>query len=213
MCEKTSYAKNGVPIYSYTNDNQHGFYISLFLKSGVMYEGEDECGITHFLEHVSIRNVNRIMDGELYPTLDRYGLEFNASTYSEMVQFYISGADSNFKEGARIISKLFMPIALTKADVDAERDRLKAEIREVDDKSSLSAFTSECIFGDTALSRPIMGTNKSVGRITKARLENYRKESFTSDNVFLYVTGNVTEADIEYLSMLAYAFKWVLRLW
>ena len=202
MSEKCTTAKNGVKIYSYTNSAQHGFYISLFLKGGVMYESDSECGITHFLEHVAIRNVNKLMDGELYSVLDKHGLEFNASTYSEMVQFYISGASSNFRCGAEIISMLLRPITLTKSDVDAERDRIKAEIREVDDKSTLSYFTSECVFLGTSLAKPITGTYKSVGRITRSSLERFRRESFTKDNFFLYVTGNASASDIAYLSSL-----------
>ena len=88
MEEKRTVAKNGIPVYSFTNEKSHSFYISMFLKAGCMYEREDESGITHFLEHVVIRNINKLMDGRLYRELDKYGLEFNASTYSEMVQFY-----------------------------------------------------------------------------------------------------------------------------
>ena len=200
--EQARYAANRIPIYSYTNEHLHGFYISLFLKSGIMYEKEEENGVTHFIEHLAIRNVNHAMNGELYPTLDRYGLEFNASTYSEMVQFYISGADKNFRIAAEIISKLLLPIELPREDIDTERDRIKAEIREVNDKSSLSTFTAECVWGGTTLSRPITGTNKSVGRLTRKRLEAYRRRSFTSDNLFFYVTGNVSDNDIDYLSEL-----------
>ena len=111
--EKQRTLKNGIKLYSYKNPDVHGFFISLFLKAGSMYESAEESGITHFLEHVSIRNVNALMNGELYPTLDKYGIEFNASTYNEMVQFYISGATKNFKLASEIISKIISPIVLS----------------------------------------------------------------------------------------------------
>ena len=41
--------------------------------------------------------------GELYSTLDKYGIDFNATTYNELVQFYISGAKENFSVAAEII--------------------------------------------------------------------------------------------------------------
>jgi hypothetical protein len=46
------------------------------------------------------------MNGELYPLLDKHGIEFNASTYSEMVQFYITGAKSNFNIAAETPNKI-----------------------------------------------------------------------------------------------------------
>ena len=200
--EKKIVAINGVPVYSYTNPSQHSFFISLFLRAGSMYESVEESGITHFFEHVAIRNINYLMGGELYSVLDKYGLEFNASTYSEMVQFYITGASCNFRIAAEIISKLFLPVALPKSEVDAERDRIRAEIREVDDKSSLATFSSSAVWTDTSLSRSITGTAGSVRRIGARALESFRCHTFTADNVFLYVTGNVNDGDIGYLSAL-----------
>ena len=195
--ERTS--KNGIKIYEYKNPALHGFFISLFLRAGCMYENEENSGITHFLEHILVRNVNKSMGGNLYRELDRHGLECNASTFSEMVQFYVSGASGNFSLGADVIGRLFLPISLTSAEIDAERKRIKAEIRESDDKNALSSFSNEKVYDGTSLSRPITGTNTSVDKIGKTRLEEYRKSVFTKENTFIYVTGNYTDSDMDSL--------------
>ena len=197
--EKRFTADNGIKVYSYKNPALHGFFISLFLRGGSMYEREEENGITHFLEHVLVRNVNKLFDFKLYSELDRLGLEFNASTYAEMVQFYISGASRNFKSGADVASKLLSPLVLTKSEIDAERRRIKAEIRENDDKNSMSGFAMSEVYKDTTLKNFITGTNGSVDRISARSLEVYRKKEFTSENLFFYVTGNYDESDLEYL--------------
>ena len=74
--------KNGIKLYSYRNEHQSGFFISLFIKAGNMYESDSEAGITHFFEHIAIRNVNKLYSWKLYSELDKLGLEFNASTFS-----------------------------------------------------------------------------------------------------------------------------------
>lgn len=198
--EEISLAANGIKIYSYKNPALHGFFISLFLRAGSMYESAENNGITHFLEHVSIRNVNKLMNGTLYSTLDATGLDFNASTYSEMVQFYVGGASEHFRLGAELIARLLSPLVLSRAEIDAERKRIKAEIRENDDKSSLSSFAAAFVYEGTPLSRSIAGSNGSVDKISGKRLEEYRKSVFTPDNVFAYVTGNFSERDIEALA-------------
>ena len=194
--ERRVVTANGVEIFTYKNPASESFYISLFLRSGSMYETERDSGITHFLEHVAIRNVNALMNGELYRTLDKYGIEFNASTYSEMVQFYISGAKSHFDIGARIISMVLSPIVLTASDIRTECARIKAEIRENDEKTSLSAFTSGIVHKGTSLAMPITGTLGGVSKITKTSLEEYRLRVFTKENLFLYVTGAFSDDDI-----------------
>ncbi len=194
--EKRYTAENGIPIYTYKNPSLHGFYLSLFLRAGSMYESCDERGITHFLEHVMVRNVHKVRGGKLYSELDRHALEFNASTYSEMVQFYVSGASEKLSVASGIITSLFSPIMLSREEIDTERRRIKAEIREADDKNSLASFTAEAVFSGTSLSGSILGTNGSVDKINGKRLENYRKKVFTPKNLFLYVTGNFDEGDI-----------------
>ena len=194
--------KNGITIHSYKNPGINSFYISLFVRCGSMYEEQGENGITHFLEHSLIRNVNRIMNGDLYRVLDKYGIEFNASTYSEMVQLYVAGAKANFKVGAEIISKALLPLELSGDDIKAERDRIKAEIRESDDRTSLASFASGIIHEGTSLARPILGTLGGISGIGKSKLEAYRKRVFTSENIFFYVTGNISDADLSLLGSL-----------
>ena len=197
--EKRITAQNGIEIYSYKNPALHGFSISLFLRGGLMYEQEDEQGITHFLEHVLIRNINKQKGGSLYATLDKHGVEFNAATYSEMVQFYAHGASANFSVGADVIAAFFNPIILTATEIATERKRIKAEIREGDEKNSMASFAASQVYAGTPLAGSITGTNKSVDRITLTRLEEYRKRVFIKENVFIYVTGSVTDSDLDRL--------------
>lgn len=189
-------AKNGIEIYGYKNPALHGFYISLFVKAGCMYESEGERGITHFLEHVLVRNVNNRRGGNLYRELDKFGIEFGASTYSEMVQFTVSGAKDKIAVGADIISELFYPIILSSKEVDAERKRIKAEIREADEKNSIAMLAAQSVHAGTSLAHSILGTNSSIDKISKTRLEEYRKRNFNAKNAFLYVTGSFTDDDL-----------------
>ncbi len=207
MTEEKRVLKNGIALYSIKNPHSHGFFISLFLKAGAIYENENESGITHFLEHVTIRNVNTVMGGELYTLLDRHGIEFNASTYSEMVQFYLSGAKDNFRIAADVISKLCSPIILSADEISTERGRIKAEIRENDEKNSIVGVSNSVVHEGTSLATSITGTLGSVSKITKSRLEEYRKRVFTKENLFLYVTGNFCEENLEYLSSLVGAWE------
>lgn len=197
--EKRYKAKNGLDVYTYGLPDTHGFYLSLFVKAGSMYEAESESGITHFLEHIAIRNVNRIMGGRLYALLDEYGIEFNASTYSEMVQFYVSGSPRALPVAARILAAVLAPIELSAEDFEAERARIRAEIREGEESGSLGEFTLNAVFDGGPLARPITGTGRSVSRISRRRIEAYRRSVFTRGNSFVYLTGAFSEADVDTL--------------
>ena len=197
--EKKVVTPSGVNIYTYANNSLHSFYISLFVKGGSMYEDEKNSGITHFLEHAAIRNVNARMKGELYRMLDAYGLEFNASTYNEMVQFYLSGAKEHFALGSRILCTLFDELILSKDEIDTERLRIKAELREGDTKNSLAEFTAGVLYPDTSLRLPILGTNASLDRINQKALRLCHQKLFAVENVFFYLTGAIDDSSIDVL--------------
>ena len=198
--EKMTVAENGIEIYSYNIKGKSGFQISLFLREGSMYEDSEQGGYTHFLEHALVRNVGALMGGELYSTLDTHGLELSACTYAEMMQISIYGSAEKLRVASDILSLFLCPIVLSRAEIDAERARIKAEIRESGDRSSLVNFTNGIVHRDTSLSQSIIGRIKSVNSVTPSRLEEYRKKVFSPENLFVYVTGGATEQDIEYLA-------------
>lgn len=197
--EQKIIAENGVNIYSYPNEHLHSFCISLYVKAGCMYEEEWQNGVTHFLEHVVIRNINYIRNGELYRQLDKLGLIFSACTYKEFVQFELSGARKHFNEAARIISQLFEPIVLPATEIAIERKRIKAEIRESDEKRTLSFFTNQLIWEGTTLAQPILGSNKWLDKMGKATLAQTHRNSFCPENIFFYVTGGFIGENLQYL--------------
>lgn len=197
--EQTYRSAGGVPVHVFRNPGVHSFYISLFVRAGSLYETEAECGMSHFLEHVAVRNVNGRHGGELYRLLDQYGLGFNAATYAEMIQFYVCGASAHAAIGAGLIAELLAPLTLPRAALDAERRRIKAEIRESDERGSLSAFANATVFAGTSLAASILGTNAAVNRVSLTRLEQYRRRVLCAENIFFYVTGNVSEGDIRTL--------------
>ena len=129
--------------------------------------------------------------------MDKKGLDFNASTYKEFVRFTIIGAPKHFDFACRVILKLFKPITVPAADIALEKKRIKAEIREADDKNSLDYYTDGFVWEGTPLRNLITGKISVVDSIGKNALENFRNELFCKENLFFYVTGKVSDSQCE----------------
>ncbi len=198
--ETVRVSDNGIPVYFYENRALHGFCISLFVRAGAIYETEENEGTAHFLEHAAIRNLNVRHGGTLYEALDRLGMELNASTYREMILFSVSGSSGAFAEGASVIAELLSPLSLSKDDVDTERARIKAEIRESNEKDTLAYFSAKTLFAGTPLAHSVLGSNRSVDAVTARKLEAYRRFAMSEGNVFFVVTGNVSAEDAAILT-------------
>ncbi len=197
--EKCYVTNNDVKVYHYPGEHLHSFCISLYLNGGSLYESKDENGISHFLEHVIIRNINHLMDGQLYRYLDKLGLMFNACTYKEFVQFEITGAAKNFHNAVDVFVKIFEELQLPASEINIERQRIKAEIREDDEKSTLGHFSSQIVWSGTPAAQMITGNSSSVDRMRKKHLKAAHRELIAADNMFFYVTGCAGEHELEYL--------------
>lgn len=197
--EQTFLSDNQITVYTYPNENLHSFCIALYVKAGCLYESDTENGITHFLEHIAFRSVNCQMNHHLYQILDRCGLAFDASTYREFVQFTISGAPSHFETAADIITKVLYPPVLSDQDVRLERERIKAEIREYDEKSTLDYFSNRIVWKNTSLARTITGKKKVLNSIETNELILAHENTFTRENMFFYLTGAVTDSHVRFL--------------
>ena len=194
--EKKFTGKNNIDLYYYPNLHTHSFCLSLYIRAGAMYEEEENNGITHFLEHILFRNINHLMDGNMYREIDKMGLYFNGATYKEFMQLYIVGAPKYFQQALDILVKAFEKITLPVNVLETEKQRVKAEIREADEFKTLDYFAGTCVWENTPLARTIAGTRGTVTRFTRKKMEEYRSRVFTEDNLFFYVTGNVEEEDI-----------------
>lgn len=184
----------GISVFHDRNESLHSFCLCLYVRAGSMFEEKKDNGISHFFEHIVFRNINKRMDGNLYQTLDRLGLEFNAATYDEMIRFIITGATAHFEEAARILTGVFAPLALSEQEIDVERNRIKAEIREDDDEGTLLYFTKRIGWKNTSLARTITGKKKPLNKIGKKRLSAFQKKALSVNNVFFYITGNYPES-------------------
>ena len=120
----------GIPVYAFPSEHLHGFALSLYVRGGALFETETHAGISHLIEHLVFRSINRHMGGTLYQTLDRLGLTVEGVTYREFLQFTVTGAPKHFSTAAHILSLALAPLSLSKEDLETERARVKAEIRE-----------------------------------------------------------------------------------
>jgi len=195
--EEKRFTASGIPVYVYRNPALHGFCLSCYALAGSMYETEEQSGETHFVEHIVFRNINRRMNGGLYPLLDRCGLSFNAETYKEFVQFFIVGASEHFADAVTVFSHLFDEIDLPRSEIDPERLRIKSELRESNEATSLDYFSDGEVWKNTSLARSILGRPKTLDRMGCAALRDAARRVFSPNNVFFYVTGAVSDGALE----------------
>jgi predicted Zn-dependent peptidase len=139
------------------------------------------------------------MGKTLYQTLDRLGLVFNAITYKEFMVFYITGAPQHFAKAVEILSGVMDPLTLPEEEIDIERRRIKAEIREAKEEEAFASFCQKIVWNHTSLAYPIPGRKSVLDKIKREQLSEFQRKVLSQDNYFYYVTGNVPREDMALL--------------
>jgi 6-phosphofructokinase 1 len=129
--------------------------------------------------------------------LDKMGAYFNGCTFKEFVEIKITASHKHFSECADIMSKVFEAIDIPAKEYCAEIKRIKAEIREEDEKKSIDYMGQKTVWKDTCLSKSIAGKKSVISGLSLMRIREYAEEICTPNNMFIYVTGAVNHNDIK----------------
>lgn len=192
---------NGIHLVDQRNSLYHSFCIGVYLWAGSMYEDEKQNGITHLFEHCVFRNIKSQFP-DFYDLLSRHGLDFNARTYREFLQFEISGIPSGASFALDILSGIFMPLKISRQDYITEIGRIKAEIREDDEGSSVKKLLNDRVWEGTSLVNSVTGRCSGLNRISRKQVEEYRRSIFFPGNVLVCLTGNLPEACMDAVKQL-----------
>ena len=193
------YSVNNTKLYAFTNENLNSFCISFCVRAGSIFENKENNGISHLLEHTIFRNIKKKYPDEFYDLLSLNGLVFGACTYRELIRFYVSGPSFGFDFACEVICSVFDELSVSNKEYVLEKKRIKAECREKNNIHSIGNFFMRNIWADTNNEKTVLGFCKNIDKITLSQLEDYRRKMFCGENVFFYVTGCVSESDIENL--------------
>ena len=189
----------GVPLYAFTNPHQHQFCLGLYIRAGSLFESPDQNGITHLFEHVVYRNLKRKYGGDFYDLLQLNGLCFSGCTYREFLRFSIEGPSFGFVFATEILCGIFDEICISGQEFADEKGRIKAEIREKDERNTLDHFFLRNVWQGSNNEKTVLGYCKVLDAISQKKLNAYRSQILTADNCFVYVTGNASEENLAYL--------------
>ncbi len=189
---------NGVNIYSLLNPHLRSFCLCLYIRAGSIFETASDNGISHLFEHIVFRNIKSKYEN-FYEQLALRGIDIQGTTYKEFIQFEINGPYYEFPFAAEVLCHIFDEIEISKEEFLKEKNRIKAEVREDDYRASLDCYFNKMVWNDTEVEKNILGYCKILDRISVKKLNEFRREVFSKDNSFIYITGNVSEKEIELL--------------
>src|SRR5215469_10969121 len=165
---------NGLQIIGETSPSARSAALGFFVRTGARDEMPEECGVTHFLEHMVFKGTPRRTALDVNADFDRIGAQYNAFTSEEHTVFYAAILPEYLPRAVDILADILRP-SLRAEDFDMEKKVIIEEIGMYEDQPMWSAYDQvrRLHFDDHPLGNSILGTKESVGGLSREQMYDY----------------------------------------
>lgn len=176
----------------------HGVAVVAALRGGPRYEGPDEGGLTHFMEHaVFLGAGERPTSRELLEAFeDACGDEPEAFTTDDMLVVALEADPDRLGEAVALLGDVLL--APRYHDIDREREVILEErLERVDEDgrpTDLDDAARALTFCGQPLARSILGTEAGIRGFGRDDLEDLRGRIVRDENVVVVAAGPVDDA-------------------
>ena len=189
--------KNNLKVYYVPIPNKKEYFISYVTKFGsntLSYQkGKTTTnlplGIAHFLEHKNFEQEDNETPFDYY---NKYGSDVNALTTYDFTEYYCTGS-TNFENDLDYLIKFVNMPYYTDENVQKEQGIIAQELKMYNDSPSyiINKTILKSLFKTHPIRNDIGGTIESIKEITPKKLYDCFKTFYTSDNMFIVITGNI----------------------
>jgi predicted Zn-dependent peptidase len=193
---------NGLVIASEAMPHLRSTSIGIWIKSGSRYEDSDSSGISHFIEHLLFKGTKKRSTAKIAETIDAIGGHLNAYTEKEYVAYYAKVLDEHLPIAFDLLSDMVLHPAFPAAEIERERNVIYEEINMVEDSPQelIQDLFLENFWKKHPLGRPIAGTKKTVGGITRAHIRKFFERHYAAANVIVSAAGNIRHREVQELA-------------
>ncbi|WP_223199033.1 M16 family metallopeptidase [Solihabitans fulvus] len=172
--------------------------VGVWVGVGSRDERSDVAGAAHYLEHLLFKGTKRRGAAQIAEEIDAVGGELNAFTAKEHTCFYAHVIDEDLPLAVDLVSDVVFDALCEERDVETERGVVLEEIamRDEDPEDLLHDAFSDALLGEHALGRPVLGTEASIGAMTRDALYGFYRRRYTLPKMVFAVAGNVEHAQV-----------------
>jgi len=170
----------------------------LYIHAGSAFEGPEEAGVSHLLEHMAFKGGEGQAAGQAAREAERVGGSINAATGFDHTMYMIDLPASEWSLGLELLYDLCFRIQADEDELEMEKAVVLAELeRNQDDpKRRLFELLQGCVWQGTSYERPVIGRRESLEAMSLDRLRDYRERLYQPQAMVLVVCGDVATEDI-----------------
>ncbi len=168
-------------------------HCGLVVNAGSRDELTGESGAAHFIEHTLFKGTKKRKTYHVLNRLDSVGGEVNAYTSKEDTWLYAAFLPEHLERALELLSDITFEATFPEKEIVKERDVILDELHSYWDSPVEALFDEfeERLFAGHPLAGNILGTEESVGSMTRDQLLGYVNRNYATDAMVVSVVGPV----------------------
>ena len=175
-------------------------YVGIMIGAGTRHEQPEENGMAHYIEHCLFKGTEHYTARQIINHIEGIGGEINAYTTKEETTFYAATLSNHFRTTLHLLADMVLRPTFNKKETDKEVTVILDEIESYNDSPSELIYDDfeNMIFEGSSLAMPILGTKKTLRRISKSPdiALNWMKTHYRPERMVLFVQGNVSTQQV-----------------
>lgn len=196
---KESTLDNGLKIFTYEDANVPVIDMRLIFRAGSRYEGKDQKGYAHILEHMLMKGTTKRPSPILISQeIDNKGGYRNAFTGRDYLSMVLQAADNYSEDLFELLSDMFFNSLIDPQILENEKRVIVEELNKAKDnvETFFIRFTYEKFFSGHPLSTNILGDQESIMSATTEALIEYKNTFLIPNNSCIVVAGNISHEKV-----------------
>ena len=175
-------------------------YVGIMVGAGTRHELPEENGMAHYIEHCVFKGTQHYTARQIINHIEGIGGEINAYTTKEETTFYAATLRQHFRTTLHLLADMVLHPTFCKKETDKEVTVILDEIESYNDSPSELIYDDfeNMIFEGSSLAMPILGTKKTLRRISKSPdiALNWMQQHYRPERMVLFVLGNVSTQQV-----------------
>ena len=190
---------NGLRILTAPMPQTRSVSVSIYIGAGSRYETQEQCGLSHFVEHLCFKGTERLPTAQaISEVIDSVGGIINAATDRELTVFYCKVARPHFELALDVLADLVRRPLFAPDELEKERRVVMEELAMIADFPSqqVEVLLDETVWPDQPLGRDVAGTEATVKALSRETALDYFRRQYVPNNAVVSVAGAVDPQEV-----------------
>lgn len=188
---------NGLRILSESVPHVQSVSIGVWISSGGRDEDDVNRGVSHFIEHMLFKGTEKRTARQIADEFDSIGGQLNAFTEKEYTCYFAKVLSEHLPVALDVLSDMLLNSKLDPQEIALEKNVVLEEIKRHEDtpEDLVHDMLAEAVWSGHPLGKSIIGTQESVGRLTRDDLVEFLRTSYAADSMVIAAAGDLVHEE------------------